>query len=115
MRCKNIVTALLLVILIYLFCASCQNKNDKFFDSIELDTEKVYLVFRGTNTKEGFFARDFNIKDTLSSHVGFTLFNTTTWNVFHVLENKNDTTDYNIESLDDFLNIKRNRKKAECS
>ncbi|WP_296381044.1 hypothetical protein [Winogradskyella sp.] len=87
----------------------CSNEYKRQVVNLGLNKEKAYLIFRGTNTKEGFFAREFNIKDTLSSHVGFTLFDSSRWNVFHVLENKNSTTDYNVEILDGFLNKEKNK------
>jgi len=79
-----------------------------FFDSLKLDTKSAYLVFRGTDTKEGFFARDFNIKDSLSSHVGIAISIDKSWNVYHVLENENSTSDYNKDSFKRFLNKKQN-------
>ncbi len=85
-----------------LFFITCQNEQ-MLFDQSKLNTKNAYLIFRGTNTKEGFFARDFNIKDTLSSHVGIAIYNEKAWSVYHVLENKNATTDFNKDDFKYFL------------
>lgn len=74
------------------------------FDKFNLNEENAYLVFRGTNTKEGFFARNFNIKDTLSSHVGLAIYTNDDWYIYHVLEVEKTLSDYNIDTLDSFLN-----------
>lgn len=85
---------------------ACQSNFDKQLNEFRLNEKKIYLVFRGTDTKEGFFAKDFNIKDTLSSHVGFALSKNSKWEVCHILENNNQFTDFNIETLEEFINKK---------
>lgn len=103
-KSKLLITA----ILILLLCtSSCQNNRDLFFGHLVLDTKNAYLVFRGTDTKEGYFARDFNIKDTLSSHVGIAIYSDEVWSVYHVLENKNTPNDFNKDTFKNFLNKKQ--------
>ncbi|MBN2868963.1 MAG: hypothetical protein JXK08_09845 [Flavobacteriaceae bacterium] len=87
---------------------SCKDNNISFIDKYGLDInrEKQYLVFRGTKSKEGFFARDFNINDSLSSHVGFLSYVNDNWVVFHVSNFKNKISDLKKDCLDQFFEPK---------
>lgn len=73
-----------------------------------LDKEKCYLVFRGTNTKEGIVSKEFNISTNKSSHVGICIFQGSKWNVYHVLSprKKNSTALIN-ENFDAFFDIRK--------
>lgn len=90
---------------------SCENSktNLTFLSDLNLDTQKIYLIFRGTNSKQGNTAKKFNLNDSLVSHVGISYHNGADWRVFHVLNIKNDSySDLNVESLDTFFNLKNN-------
>lgn len=85
--------------------------NEKQILTILLDKETVYLVFRGTDTKEGFFARDFNIKDSLSSHIGLMVYNHENWVVYNVSDFKDGLSDLKRQKLDEFYDIQKENIK----
>ncbi len=86
----------------FLFC-SCIEKKTTFINEVTLNDNYAYLVFRGTNTKEGFFARDFNLHDTLSSHIGIAVYENNTWKVYHVLNSKFKKNDLIHDELKHFF------------
>jgi hypothetical protein len=73
-----------------------------------LDTEKCYLVFRGTNTKEGLVSKEYNISNNKPSHVGICVFQDSEWIIYHVLspKKKNSTALIN-ENFDVFFNVRK--------
>lgn len=76
-----------LIVLLITPNLSCTSKSpvlDIINDSL-LNTQKVYLVFRGTNTKEGYLASNFNIKYKKASHVGIAVFINNKWKIYHVI------------------------------
>jgi len=87
---------------------SC-NKTNFQYDNILLDEEQIYIVYRGTKTKLGNIARDFNLKDKFSSHVGFLIFKNNTWLVYHVLDENDNQSDLRIHKIKDFLDINKER------
>ena len=90
--------------------ANCKNENSKnfFWKDVQLNEQQVYLVFRGTKSKEGFFAKDFNISDTLSSHVGMLINDKTKWEIYHIIDFKDkNRSDFRKQSLKDFFDSKK--------
>lgn len=84
---------------------SCTYSNNSIINFETLNKEKSFIIFRGTKTKQGFYARDFNIKDTLSSHVGLLMFKKGIgWRVFHVSDYNDIVTDFREMSIVSFLN-----------
>jgi len=84
------------------------NSNNLFWKDVQLNENQVYLVFRGTNSKEGFFARDFNIQDTLSSHVGLLISDKANWSVYHIIDFKNkNSSDLRKQSIKEFFDSKK--------
>jgi len=82
------------------------NKSNSPIKINVLDKDKCYLVFRGTNTKEGIIAEEFNLFNTKSSHVGICVFQNSKWTVYHVLNPKvEDDTALIREGFDDFFDI----------
>jgi len=83
-------------------------KNDFGLKTDLLDKEKCYLVFRGTNTKEGLVSKMYNISNNKPSHVGICIFQDSKWKVYHVLSprNKNSTALIN-EDFDTFFDIRK--------
>ena len=55
------------------------------FHNLELDKDKVYLLFRGTHTKEGIVIRSYNIGDENISHVGICLFVSGEFKVYNIV------------------------------
>lgn len=79
---------------IALLLVSCiEPRQTSYWKEITLNDNNIYLAFRGTKSKEGFFARDFNIRDSLSSHIGFLLKEKNDWYVYHVLNFKDGASD----------------------
>ncbi len=79
---------------------SCKSKHS--YEDI-LKNEKIYLVFRGTATKEGFLSREFNLKNSKPSHVGIAVFDNS-WKIYHVLHSPSNTSALKIETFNQFLN-----------
>lgn len=99
--------AILLVVNLF-GCISEKQKPFKL-DKKKLKIDSVYLAFRGTNTKQGFFAKDFNIRDTSSSHVGLLLNIKNTWKVFHVSDFNDVTSDLKCENVDVFFDVEKEK------
>ncbi|WP_438988812.1 hypothetical protein [Polaribacter sp.] len=97
------------VILNLFFISSCAYKNDFTFDDKILVKDSIYLVFRGTKTKQGFFARDFNIIDSLSSHIGIALYYKKRWRVFHISDYNDNFSDIRSHPTNVFFNIKKEK------
>ncbi len=103
----NLYLRLIYVSIVIILCSGCSKDYKNQLIRIDQNKDKVYLIFRGTNTKEGFFARDFNIKDTLSSHVGILIHNQPNWYVYNVSDFKDDSSDYKKQKIEDFFNFKK--------
>jgi hypothetical protein len=69
----------LVIVLIFAACAK---------DDLKLNTEKCYLVFRKSVSKEGFFVKKFNLGDSKVTHVGFLIYTENSWKVFHAINKK---------------------------
>jgi len=54
----------------------------------QLEYNSCYLVFRDSETKEGFFVKNFNVSNKNLTHVGFLLFRNNKWCVFHAIDKK---------------------------
>jgi len=102
---KNIIYVA--ICLFYLL--SCNSNKKNFWSEIKLKQDDIYIVFRGTDTKQGFFARDFNIKDTLSSHVGLLLFDKNNWFVYNVSDFKDNLSDFRKQSIEDFFDLEEEK------
>ncbi len=73
-----------------------------------LDKEKWYLVFRGTNTKEGLVSKEYNKSNNKPSHVGICMYQDPEWLVYHVLSpRKKDSTALIIENIDSFFDVEK--------
>ncbi|HNQ26383.1 MAG TPA: hypothetical protein PKL92_00495 [Aquaticitalea sp.] len=96
----------LLAIVPIIFCLfSCKNKTSDFWNNAQLEETNAYIAYRGTETKQGFFARDFNLKDTLSSHVGILLYDEDNWLVFNVSDFKDGGSDFRKQNIRDFYGL----------
>ncbi|MEZ4793801.1 MAG: hypothetical protein R2783_10150 [Gelidibacter sp.] len=69
----------------------------------------LYIAYRGTKTKQGFFARDFNINDTLSSHVGLLLYCNNDWYVYNVNDFKDGLSDFRKQKIEEFYDLEEER------
>ncbi|HEX9981414.1 MAG TPA: hypothetical protein VGB50_12705 [Flavobacterium sp.] len=67
----------------------------------KLDASGVYLLYRGTYTKEGLAVRDFNICDPDATHVGLLFFDKY-WTVAHVMSSKTEN-DFLLQDISEFL------------
>ena len=103
----KIKTLYLIVFCLLLVCYNCnRNKQSSILSEKKLDKEKVYIVFRGTDTKEGSIAKEFNLNNTILTHVGFLVFHNDEWNVVHIL-NSDKKSDLQSEKLNSFFNTKK--------
>lgn len=96
-----LVFGLILTIVLH---SCCQSQKLNFWQEVSLDKNNLYLVFRGTSSKEGRLVRQFNLKDSLSSHVGILLFKGDKWYVYHVLDNRDEASDLLKQPIDCFFN-----------
>lgn len=67
-----------------------------------LDVKTTYLVFRDSETKEGFFVKNFNLSNKNLTHVGFLLFTKHKWLVFHAIDKKVGNCVV-VDKFDDFV------------
>ncbi|MDC8104314.1 YiiX/YebB-like N1pC/P60 family cysteine hydrolase [Chryseobacterium sp. PTM-20240506] len=72
--------------------------------NIELNSEAIYLIQRGTTGKLGNVAKDFNINNKYASHLGIGFVNNNILTIYHVYvdKNKNNNNLY-IDSIDEFI------------
>lgn len=94
---------------------SCKKYDNHFyFNSDILSKNKAYIIYRGTNTKEGIVAQSFNIRHPYASHIGIAINFENEWNVYHILAKKeSDTSSFFIEEINVFFeNEKSNLKYA---
>lgn len=93
-----------IVFLFFIFISGSKETIEKApWEKIELAKEKTYLVFRGTNTKQGDIARDFNLSDRKSSHVGLAVFDSEEWRITHIVNTDNPTSDLKSDTFASFL------------
>lgn len=76
-----------------------------------LDTLSVYLAFKGTNTKPGNIAKNYNIKNKYVSHVGL-LYHENYWKIINVTNVKKNNNNLYLDSINQFYNEKLNIKYA---
>lgn len=89
-----------IVISLFLLLISLSNINNNVQKS-----EYLYLFTRSTHLKSSYIAEDFNIKDTLSTHVGIGIKSKESLSIFHVIDNKkNNNSSLVKESKDQFIN-----------
>lgn len=63
----------------------------------------IYLVYRGTHSKQGVIARGYNIYNTKVSHVGVLIRCQKRWKVYHVINTQGSSSALVAESLHRFL------------
>ncbi len=97
---KIILTLMFLIIM-----NACKEENFINVDSLNLDKKKSYLIFRGTDSKEGFIAKGFNVINNDISHVGIAICLFNKWSVYHVFSSVNETSDLNEDSFEIFFSI----------
>lgn len=66
-----------------------------------LDENKGYLIFRGTDTKQGFLAREFNIRDSINSHVGILIHNQG-WLIYNVSDFDKHKSALQSQTIEEF-------------
>ncbi|NRR93145.1 hypothetical protein HSX10_16330 [Winogradskyella undariae] len=87
-----------------LLLLSCNERNNHIdFNDFNFSKDNTYLIFRGTNTKQGYFAKQFNIKDSLSTHVGILQFKDSEWLIYNVSDFKDNFSDFKTQNLNEFL------------
>jgi hypothetical protein len=72
----------------------------------KLNKNSSYLIFRGTETKQGYYARSFNISDSINSHVGILLFSNKSWSIYNVSDFRGKRNDLQVQTLNQYLNCK---------
>lgn len=68
----------------------------------KLDKEKSHIIFRGTTTKQGYYARSFNINDSVNTHVGLLLFSKS-WQIYNVSDFQNKKSALQAQTLNQYL------------
>ena len=81
---------------------------NNFAQNIKIaDSEHIYVFTRSTTHKKGFIAEDFNIKDSLSTHVGIGFFENGKFNVYNVDNVKKSLNQSSLirEDYSSFINL----------
>ena len=87
-------------------CGSCHSNDWAHEEGVSFDKNKVYLITRTTNSKPSAIAKFFNIKDTISSHIGIGIVRNGTIRIYHVIDARpKDKTDLQVHSLQEFLGM----------
>jgi hypothetical protein len=74
-----------------------------------LNEESIYIVCRGTGSKGGMIARDYNLKDTLVSHIGIGLLFDKELIIFHVTDQvRSSENAFQIASIQSFIDVADN-------
>lgn len=75
---------------------------------IVLNATKLYLVTRSTENKQNIIAKDFNIKDSLSTHIGIGYFENQKFKIYNVsnVEVNTNGSSLIIDSYESFINLK---------
>ncbi len=81
---------------------SC-NKNLEVKYVPILQKHEVYVILRGTNSKEGIIAKSYNTLDKRPSHSGILIYDNEQWLVYHIIPNKKDKTALVVNTLEEFM------------
>lgn len=74
-----------------------------FVKEINLKNNSIYLVLRGSDTKLGAYAKQYNNSNLPASHIGLIVSNNGKQHVYHVNTNKNEKGSHLItESIEEF-------------
>ncbi|MDY8136711.1 hypothetical protein [Aquimarina sp. 2201CG5-10] len=95
----------ILVFILIFLTISCQNKDLPSNYSFHLDSSKIYLIFRGTNTKAGIVSKNFNILNKKISHIGLGVYEIDRWNIYHVVNTDNADSDLVIDNFESFSSV----------
>ncbi len=85
-------------VLFFFFFVACSDGNNFSF---RLDSSKTYLIFRNSETKEGFFIKNFNQSNTEVTHVGILIYHDKSWRIYHALDVKKGNC-IKISSIEEF-------------
>lgn len=100
------------LLLMPVYLSSCKNEdNEPYKHHKNLDESKAYLIFRGTESKEGIIARKYNIKDTNVTHVGIFLSENNQWSVYHVANQTVNDSSFVKEPFGSFIDPKKENIK----
>jgi hypothetical protein len=91
-----------------LFIVLSAPKDSKQYNSsgtVRFSTQKIYLVCRGTLSKAGVVAGQFNAADTNSTHVGIGYFTGNTLLVYHVSDVKRKGHSLLVDSLASYTDV----------
>ena len=71
------------------------------------DNQHIYLVGRSTSFKAGVIAKEFNIKDTMLTHIGLGIFINDTFKIYNVSnsDQNNDGSNLLCQSIEEFTSI----------
>lgn len=75
------------IILLLIFFTGCANEEHI---AIKLNPAKTYLIFRNSETKAGFFIKNFNLYKSNVTHVGILVNRCGVWKIYHALDVKNE-------------------------
>lgn len=87
----------LIFCIIFLFC---ENKKD--FNNNQLNSNSVYLFFRGTDTKQGYISKEYNLFHKGLSHVGIGVNYDYEFLIYHIV-NSDKPSHLEISPLNSFF------------
>lgn len=90
--------------ILFILFLSCKEE----YNLEKLESKTSYLVFRDSETKEGFLVKNFNLSSKNLTHVGFLLFTNNKWNVFHAIDKKEGNCIV-VDKFDDFAQNEDNK------
>lgn len=87
---------------------SCNNEVQNFRKDNIQNKQSIFLIFRGTETKEGIIAKEFNKNNPNPSHVGIMIFDRGNWNIYHVIDNGNRNA-FTKSSFEEFCKLENGK------
>ena len=75
----------------------------RVIDQLPVSANSIYLFCRGTTTKSGFIARDFNLKDTNITHVGLGHAENGSFRIYNVTDTRGFDNALLIDSVASFI------------
>jgi hypothetical protein len=89
---------------------SC-DRNRCYVNVSLLDKDEIYLVYRGTDSKEGILSKEYSMRNKNASHVGFAVYTSGKWTVHHVMRSKHLDSDFLKTGICEFFDV--NEKKIK--
>lgn len=94
--------------LIFIIFSCTGKKESNTYIEGDLNKNRIFLVFRETNSKNGFLAKEYNMTSSSVTHIGLGFFDDNKFKIINIdnINQKDRENDILISSLDDFFNLK---------